>query len=135
MLGAEECQKFWAEKFQKLWAKKFRKLFSNSSTFLRSPEFWKECCNSNVHCKFVVDCFECKWYPAAAKEKYRESFSTSKWETLPIDVKKSHSLSEYVYCAVEYLELQKGFLGLPLFEPAPVVHRGRGNICLIVPLL
>ena len=86
---------------RKLRAEKFQKLFSDNSTFTRSPEFWKECSSSkfSTHCKFVLDCFECKWYPAAAKKKYRESFSTSKWEALPIDV-KNHSLSMCV-CIVQ----------------------------------
>ena len=61
---------------RKLRAEKFQKLFSDGSTFMRSPESWKECCGSkfNVHCNFVLDCFGHKWYRSAANLQYRESY-------------------------------------------------------------
>ena len=116
---------------RKLRAEKFQKLFSENITFMRSPEFWKDTCSSkfNVHCNFLLDCFKRKWYPTAAKDQYCESFSTSKWEALPCDVKKCHSLSECVYCAKEHLDLQKTFPGLPLFEPCTVVQLSLPSTC------
>ena len=66
-------------------------------------------------------CFSKKWHPQASRQDYITAFSISKWNELPITVKKIHTISNCDACYNSYAFLQNTYPGKPLYEPEPHV--------------
>ena len=66
-------------------------------------------------------CFSKKWHPQSSRQEYITTFSISKWNELPITVKKIHTISNCDARYNSYSFLQSTYPGKPLHEPEPQV--------------
>ena len=104
-------------------AEKFLKLFSSQTSIDKQDKFWDDSPSSkfNRQCDYVLEMFSKKWQPHSARAEYFQTFSISKWESLPILTKRCHTLSRCYECAKEHLTMQTSFPGVPHFVPENLV--------------
>ena len=105
--------------------RKFKHQFEQTLTYgLRESYFTRQSSRPSLferHSSKMREAWSNRWYPLGTRSAYEETFSVEKWNGLPLEEQRTHTLGNCKACYEKHQDLQTAFPLTPCYKFEPVV--------------